>query len=371
MMKLGHATAFVAAVFGVPCSDAFSTTMASNHVQQAAPKAQIVTMKMIPFFLSTEEDVEVENLREQARVLEEEAIALEKQAVALEEVAAKEASLKIGAKTEAESALEEASEAKLALVAALETKADLDDTVTQQQQQQTTLLTDGITAEEAEKIRDARVSGEKEEEVRTTQLVAIKDGVSTAEDAEAVRLDRLRAADEVAKKNDISSFEEPAMMKSATPDGIENRSLRRMSLRERLNQIETKTEVKAAPRMNQQQTGSTNKASAPSLSSLLNNPPSIRQQQNPKQESNTDTSKPTDTIIDAEYTTETIKEKREWYEPPTPYGLLDTTPKYEPPASLVKEDASVTKAVQQQQKNGEVPKKSMSLRELAMLSSRR
>ena len=369
MMKLGHATAFVAAVFGVPGSDAFSTTVTSNHVQQAA--TQLVKMKMIPFFLSTEEDVEVENLREQARVLEEEAIALEKQAIALEEVAAKEASLKIGAKTEAESALEEASEAKLALVAALETKADLDDTFTQQQQQQTTLLTDGITAEEAENIRDARVSGEKEEEVRTTQLVAIKDGVSTAEDAEAVRLDRLRAADEVAKKNDISSFEQPAMMKSATPVGIENRSLRRMSLRERLNQIETKTEVKAAPRMNQQQTGSTNKASAPSLSSLLNNPPSTRHQQNPKQESNTDTSKPTDTIIDAEYTTETIKEKREWYEPPTPYGLLDTTPKYEPPASLVKEDASVTKAVQQQQKNGEVPNKSMSLRELAMLSSRR
>ena len=56
-MKFGHATAFVAAVVGVPGSDAFSTTVTSNHVQQAA--TQLVKMKMIPFFLTTEEDVEV------------------------------------------------------------------------------------------------------------------------------------------------------------------------------------------------------------------------------------------------------------------------------------------------------------------------
>ena len=64
-------------------------------------------------------------------------------------------------------------------------------------------LKDGITAEEAERLRMARVSPESvvestPKEVSPTPAV-IEDG-STAEAAEAVRLERLKAADEAAKK---------------------------------------------------------------------------------------------------------------------------------------------------------------------------
>ena len=67
-------------------------------------------------------------------------------------------------------------------------------------------LTDGMTAEEAEKIREARVSGTPDKEEMANKPVAvIEDGMNTAEDAEAVRLERLRVAEEKAaakKKED-------------------------------------------------------------------------------------------------------------------------------------------------------------------------
>ena len=66
----------------------------------------------------------------------------------------------------------------------------------------TTVLEDGMTADEAEQIRKARVTGvavgdSMPEEVPSTPTDVIQDG-STAEDAEAVRLERLRAADKAA-----------------------------------------------------------------------------------------------------------------------------------------------------------------------------
>lgn len=68
--------------------------------------------------------------------------------------------------------------------------------------QKTTVLEDGMTADEAEQIRKARVTGvavgdSMSEEVPSTPTDVIQDG-STAEDAEAVRLERLRAADKAA-----------------------------------------------------------------------------------------------------------------------------------------------------------------------------
>lgn len=68
--------------------------------------------------------------------------------------------------------------------------------------QKTTVLEDGMTADEAEQIRKARVTGvavgdSMPEEVPSTPTDVIQDG-STAEDAEAVRLERLRAADKAA-----------------------------------------------------------------------------------------------------------------------------------------------------------------------------
>ena len=69
------------------------------------------------------------------------------------------------------------------------------------------LITEGMTADEAEKIREARLSSETtvdstssdDKSADSTVSTVIADG-ATAEDAEAVRLERLKAADEVATK---------------------------------------------------------------------------------------------------------------------------------------------------------------------------
>lgn len=214
-------TAVLIAVLGVQSSHAFTCKpMRLCPVQRFTSGP--TSLSAAPFFVSdTKEDIDVETLREQARALEEEAIALEQQALALEKEAIEEAvalelqalalekeAMEVNTTLEAASALEEASETKVAPVPALEAN-DVSDTMTELGE-----MTDDTNNEEA----DGEVIRQKSESKQQVQ------------------------------------------------DGIENRSARRMSLRERLRQIETKADVRAS-------------VANPSLSTSIDNPSSLIEQQ--------------------------------------------------------------------------------------------
>ena len=213
MKNLSRAAVAIAA--GVPCSHAFTSSINSPVVQRIIT-SEPPALSAVPYFHFSDavEDIEIETLRSQARALEEEAIALEKQALELEEEAKRAAALEVKLAVdrflgkeeqlrimkEAKLALEEASESKVALVdalvAALEAKADLD-----------------AMAELKAKEEETAKQQNEEQQAR---------------------------------------------------DGVDNQSLRRMSLRERLSQIEAKVEAQAVPTAKR-----TNTRAAPSLSSLV------------------------------------------------------------------------------------------------------
>lgn len=148
------------------------------------------------------EQCEIETLREQARLLEEEAIALEQEAIALEEEVA--ALTMIAQDEETASALESE-------IAPVEDKAALMEAGAELESENTPVV----------------------DEAAPLEVAAALEALSTLED------DNLKAEVEKADEPEESA----KMNNKQVGNGIENRASRRMSLRERLNQIETNTSV--------------------------------------------------------------------------------------------------------------------------------
>lgn len=94
-------------------------------------------------------------------------------------------------------------------------------------------ITEGMTAEEAEQVRKRRQStvGSSSSNTPPTPL-AIEDGQGTAEDAEAVRRQRLKSADEVARELKLMASTKKEESSTANSKSLPNDTLEKVSLKE-------------------------------------------------------------------------------------------------------------------------------------------
>jgi len=94
-------------------------------------------------------------------------------------------------------------------------------------------ITEGMTAEEAEQVRKRRqpTVGSSSSNTPPTPL-AIEDGQGTAEDAEAVRRQRLKSADEVARELKLMASTKKEESSTANSKSLPNDTLEKVSLKE-------------------------------------------------------------------------------------------------------------------------------------------